>query len=241
MIKKVIISAAGRGTRMRWLTKFKPKHLIYIRKKPFIFYLLENLKRAGYKEFIVVVGYKSKPLVKFLKGYDKNIKIVDQFKVLGKTKYGTACAIKCVEKLIGNENFLAVYGDNLYSPTDLVAFNINDKFNYVAGFLHKHPERYGVLITRNSFLVKIIEKPKKFVGNIINCGLYKFTPEIFKAIRKIKKSSRGEYELTDAISILARKNKVKVKILKGYWLDFGKPSDIPKLSKFIEKEFKTLK
>lgn len=235
MLKKVVISAAGRGTRMKQLTRFKPKHLIYIKGKPFIFYLLENLKRAGYKEIIVVVGYKSESLVKFLKKYDKNIKIVNQFKILGETEYGTACAIKCVKEVVGNENFIALYGDNLYSPSDLAAFNINDKFNYVAGKKHEHPERYGVLVTRDSFLVKIVEKPKKFIGKIINTGLYKFTPEIFEAIKQIKRSIRGEYELTDAVTFLAQKKKVKVKILKDYWLDFGRPSDIPKVSKFIEK------
>lgn len=238
MIKKVVIAAAGRGKRMRSLTKYKPKPIIYIMGYPFLYYLLENLKKAGYKEFIVVVGYAQEKIVEFLNKYDKTIRIVNQFEILGKEEYGTACPIKCVEKEIGNKNFIAVYGDNLYSPIDLVAFNIDDKFNYVAGFKHRHPERYGVLITKDSWLKRIVEKPKTYIGDIINTGLYKFTPEIFSAAKKIKRSIRGEYELTEAISLLASQNKVKVKLIQDYWFDFSRPSDIPKVGKFVKEEFK---
>lgn len=235
MIKKVVIAAAGRGTRMKNLTKNKPKHLIKILGKPFLYYLLENFKKAGYKEFYVVVGYYSEAIEEFLKEYDSTIKTVNQFKILGEKKYGTACAIKCVKNFIGQENFITMYGDNLYSPNDMKSFNIDDKFCYAGGLLHPHPEKYGILISRDEFLEKIIEKPKKPKTNLINCGFYKFTPEIFGAINKIKLSPRGEYELTDAVSLLARQKKVKVKMVRDYWLDFGKPSDIPKLTKFLKK------
>ena len=85
-------------------------------------------------------------------------------------------------------------------------------------------------------LKKIVEKPKKFIGNLINTGLYKFTPEIFEKIKKIKISKRGEYELTDAINLLAKEKKVKVKKIKDYWFDFGNPADIIKISRFLNNE-----
>ena len=56
---KIVIAAAGKGTRMRHLTKNKPKPLIEIHKKPFLAYLLDNILKAGYEEIILVVGYKS--------------------------------------------------------------------------------------------------------------------------------------------------------------------------------------
>ena len=83
------------------------------------------------------------------------------------------------------------------------------------------------------FLKSIVEKPKKHIGNLINTGLYKFTPDVFNYLDKIKLSSRGEYELTDIINILAKKRKMKVKNLKGIWLDFGKPQDIIKVEKYL--------
>jgi len=236
MIKKIVIAAAGKGTRMLHLTKNKSKHLIKVQKKPFLSYLLDNLLKAGYQEIILVIGYKGEKIKEFLKEYNfQNCKItvINQFDILEKNEYGTLCPLKCVKDII-KENFLMVCGDNLYSAKDLRSFNIDDKYNYVAGFSHEHPEKYGVLISDDGFLKEIIEKPKKHVGNLINTGLYKFTPEVFDKISMINLSSRGEYELTDAITLLAREKKVKIKKIQDYWFDFGNPSDILKISKFLK-------
>jgi NDP-sugar pyrophosphorylase family protein len=240
MIKKVVVAAAGRGTRMLSLTKKIPKHLIKIKTKPFLAYLLDNLLKAGYKDLIVVVGYKGEKIGEFLKEYEYKATVVDQFKILPKREYGTACPLKCVKGLIGKEDFLMVCGDNLYSIKDLKAFNIEDEYNYIAGFHHENPGKYGVLISDNDFLKEIVEKPKKNIGNLINTGLYKFTPEVFKKLSKIPLSPRGEYELTDLITLLAKEKKVKVKKIQDYWLDFGNPSDIIRLSRFLKtsKNFK---
>ncbi len=242
MVKKVVIAAAGQGTRMLHLTKDRPKHLIKVQKKPFLGYLLDNLLKAGCKEIILVVGYKEELMRQFLKEYGYKVIVVNQFEILGgKEKiYGTACPLMCIKDIIGKEHFLFVCGDNLYSVADLKAMNIEGKYNYVAGFYHEHPERYGVLVTDNGFLKKIVEKPKKYVGNLINTGLYKFTPEVFKKLPKIKKSPRGEYEITDVITLLARERKVKLKKIKDYWIDFGNPADIIRFSRFLKtsKNFK---
>ena len=233
---KVVIAAAGKGTRMRHLTKNKPKCLIEIQKKPFLAYLLDNLLKAGYKDIILVVGYKEEMIRDFLKKYKYKVKVINQYKILGENEYGTLSALKCVKEILTSENFIMVYGDNLYSVKDLKSFNINDNYHYLAGIWHPHPEKYGVIVSSNGFLEKIVEKPKKFVGNLINTGLYKFTPEIFKKISKIGVSSRGEYELTDAINLLAKEKKVKVKEIQDYWFDFGNPGDIIKLSRFLKNK-----
>ena len=68
--------------------------------------------------------------------------------------------------------------------------------------------------------------------------MYKFTPEIFDKIFQIEKSSRGEYEITDAISLLAKEKKVKVKKLNDFWMDFGRPEDIIKISRFLNSKCK---
>lgn len=236
MLKKVLISAAGRGTRMLHLSKDKPKHLIEINNKPFLYYLLNNLKTAGFSDFILVVGYKKELMGDFVKNYQNEFKIqiLNQFEILGDKKYGTALPLQCAQEFIGNENFLAVYGDNLYSENDLRTLNIDDNYNYVAGLNHPQPKKYGVLIRDGEdYLEKIIEKPTTFVGNLINTGLYKFTPEIFTKIPLLDISPRGEYELTDAISMLAKEKKVKIREIKDFWLDFGKPEDVQTISEFL--------
>lgn len=235
MIKKVVIAAAGKGTRMLHLTKNKSKHLIRTCDAPFLSYLLDNLLKAGYEELILVVGYKKERIKQFLKNYKYDVRLVDQFEILGKEEYGTACPLKCVKDIVGNDDFLMVYGDNLYSVKDLRDFNIKDGYSYVAGFCHKKPEKYGVLKNSNDFLSEIIEKPKEFVSNLINTGLYKFTPEVFDKISQIHLSERGEYELTDIINLLAQEKKVKIKKI-DYWMDFGNPADIMRVAQFIKNE-----
>ena len=223
MIKKVVVAAAGQGTRMLHLAKNKSKVMIKVQKKPFLSYLLDNLFWSGYREIVLVVGYKQEAIENFIQDYKPPIEslkkdqykimTVSQYEVLGpkEKEYGTACPLKCVRDIIGQDDFIYLCGDNLYSVRDLKEMNIDDKYNYVAGLVHKNPEKYGVLVLSNGLLEKIIEKPKKFISNLINTGLYKFTSEIFEKISQIDKSPRGEYEITDAISLLAHDKKVKVK------------------------------
>lgn len=247
MITKVVIAAAGRGTRMLHLSKDRPKHLIEVNGRPFLAYVLDNLFKAGYKGVILVGGYMDELMEDFKNNYvapDGNkpkIKFVNQFEILGDPKgapekiYGTACPLMCVKDDI-KEQFLFICGDNLFSVNDLKEMNIDDDFSYVAGLINDHPENYGVLVTKGEYLEKIVEKPKEFVGNLINAGLYKFTPEVFEKLPLIEKSPRGEYEITDVISLLAKDKKVKVKRIKDFWKDFGKPEDVEKLSDFLANE-----
>lgn len=241
MIKKVVIAAAGQGTRMLELSKDKPKHLIKVNERPFLAYVLDNLFLAGYTDIILVGGYMNELMEDFKNKYippekgEFNIRFINQYEILGpkETIYGTACPLMCVKDDI-KEQFLFICGDNLFSIADLKEMNVDDDFNYVAALIHENPENYGVLVTNGEYLDKIIEKPKEYVGNLINSGLYKFTSEVFEKLPLINKSPRGEYEVTDVISLLAKEKKVKVKIIKDYWKDFGKPEDVEKLSKFLD-------
>lgn len=250
MIKKVVISAAGQGTRMLELSKDKSKHLIEVNNRPFLAYLMDNVLLAGYTEIILVVGFKPELMQEFKEEYlsfinkigiDRNkikIDIINQHEILGpkEVAYGTACPIKCVKDLIKNESFLSLAGDNFYSVNDLKAMNIDDNYNYVAGIENETPERFGVLVKDGGdFLEEIIEKPKEFVGNLINISFYKFTPEVFEKVSKVEKSPRGEYEITDAVSMLSKERKVKIKKINDFWMDFGRPEDVEKMKKYILK------
>ena len=253
-IKKVVIAAAGEGTRMLHLTTNKSKHLIRVKKRPFLAYLLDNLFWAGYRELILVVGYKEELIKKFLDQYKPplkslrksqyNIIMVSQYDVLGPKKeiYGTACPLMCVKDIVKKNHFIYLCGDNLYSVRDLKFMDNGGKYSYVAGVYRKHPEKYGILVESKNFLKEIVEKPKEYAGNLINTGLYKFSSDIFDKLKKIKKSTRGEFEITDAINLLAKSKKVKVKKIRDFWMDFGNPADIIQLSVFLKsfKKFKKL-
>ena len=263
---KVVIAAAGQGVRMLHLTKNKSKHLINVFKKPFLAYLLDNLRKAGYKEIILVVGYRADLMEKFLKEYNYKATLVNQFEILGgrEKEYGTLCPIKCVKDIVGKENFLAIYGDNFFSTKTLKAFNINDNYNYIGASFHPHPEKYGVLIEENGFLKEIVEKPTRLKTDLdgggrrsdtserqsqygsrenrlranilINAGIYKFTPEIFAKIPQVSLSPRGEYELTDAVNLLAKEKKVKIKKIPDKRFELGNPADIIRFARFLKGE-----
>lgn len=253
-IEKVVIAAAGEGTRMLHLTTNKCKHLIRVKKRPFLAYLLDNLFLAGYRDLILVVGYKEELIEKFLKRYKPplkslrpsqySIRMISQYAILGpKDKiYGTACPLMVAEKMVGKSSFIYLCGDNLYSVNDLKAIQNGGKYSYVAGVYRKNPEKYGVLVEEDDLLKEVVEKPKKFVSNLVNSGLYKFTNDVFNELKKIEKSPRGEYEITDVINLLAKKKKVKIKKIRDFWMDFGNPADIIQLSLLLKsfKKFKKL-
>jgi len=230
---KAVILAAGKGVRMLPITETIPKVLIEINGKPFLYYILKSLQRAGYDDFGLIVGYKKEMVADFLKGYNFKAALIEQ-----KEQLGTAHALKQAEEFVDGEDFIALGGDNIWSVNDLKKFNINDDLNYISGLKVENPEKYGVLVVKDDRLVRIYEKPKEFVGNLINTGLYKFTPEIFEAIEKIGLSPRGEYELTDAITLLAGQGKVKVIKVEDFWKDLGRLDDIPGVEIFMKKHWR---
>jgi UDP-N-acetylglucosamine diphosphorylase/glucosamine-1-phosphate N-acetyltransferase len=236
MVKKAVVLAAGIGTRLEPLTETRPKCLIQVMGKSFLYYILRNLVRAGYTDIAIVVGYKKEMINQFCQEYDFKVSFIEQKKQLG-----TGDAIKTAKEFVGNDNFLVVMSDNLYSIDDLKAVKSKDDCNYIVGYKHEHPEKFGVLIEQRGLLKKIIEKPKKPESNLINTGLYKLTPEIFSVLDKMKRTKRGEYEITDALTYLAKENKIKILQAKDFWLDFGYPWDIFRVNEFLltySKEFR---
>lgn len=229
---KAVIVAAGKGVRMLPLTRDKPKPLIEVNGKPFLLHLLERLYAAGFRDqdIAIVVGYKGEKIEEFLAEYNMNITVIVQPALVG-----TGDAVYHAREFVDEEDFIVVGGDNLFSAEDLLRIQHHDDFCYVAGWKVEDPSRYGVLVCKGDVLQEIIEKPKEFVGNLINAGLYKFTPDIFEALEQIEISERGELELTDAISLLAESRKVKVMMLDDYWLDLGKKDDIQKVEEFLRK------
>jgi NDP-sugar pyrophosphorylase family protein len=240
MVKRVVISAAGRGTRMKHLSADKPKHMIEVNGEPFLYYLLSNLEDAGFEDIIVVIGHKSERITDYIKrGRHSSVRLVNQFERMGEERYGTAIPILAAQDELEGDDFVHVYGDNLYSVRDLQKFTVKNEFHFIAGLPHPTPSKYGVLkYDAEGFLQEIIEKPQTDVGsNIINTGLMKFTPEIFDALSQVRPNSvNGEYYLTDALTELGKKHKVKVVKLQDYWLDFGKPEDVEILSSFLNTQ-----
>jgi dTDP-glucose pyrophosphorylase len=232
---KAIVLAAGKGVRMLPLTADKPKVLIEVAGKPFLYHVLESVRKAGLKDVGIIVNYKKEKVAEFAKHYKGlNITLIEQ-----KDLSGTACAVLAAKDFVGKDDFVVVMGDNLYSAEDIKSLAAKkDKFCYIAPYKSTHPQDYGVLTIKEDKLVKIDEKPKKPASNFVNTGLYKFTHEIFDAIGKIDISPRGEYELTDAMTLLAREGKMKVRQLKDYWIDMSSKEKLPEVERDVLRVMK---
>ena len=231
MAPVIVIAAAGKGTRMKELSLAKPKHLIEVAAKPFLYYLLKHIYESGIHRVIIVIGHLSAEFDKFISQYDAEfpgLEIVNQYAMVGQDRYGSLMPLLAVRHLVATAPFLMVNGDHLYSVSDLEFFKKADQaYNYVAATTVTEPSKFGTLvIDSENFLVRIEEKVLRPATNLINAGLYSLQPEIFSAADQVKLSPRGEYEITDAITILAQQKKVKIVQLKDYWLDFGRPDDI---------------
>ncbi|MFC1662609.1 sugar phosphate nucleotidyltransferase [Patescibacteria group bacterium] len=235
MISTAVVSAAGRGTRMKELTIDKPKHLLEVKGRPFISYLLDNLVEAGIENILLVVGHRKDRFDEFLSQNDYPIIVVDQTDVVG-DDYGTAIPIKSVEKLIGNQQFISLAGDHLYDVNDINKISEENDWTYIGATRVKNPKGFGCLkIKEDQLLEEIVEKPDKPPSKLINISMYKFTSEIFPIISQLTLSERGEYEITDAINILAKQSRVKVIEVDRFYLDFGRPQDIKKMEKLLKK------
>ncbi|MBU0459222.1 MAG: NTP transferase domain-containing protein [Nanoarchaeota archaeon] len=225
---KVVILAAGKGTRMLPLTKEIPKVLVEVNGKPFLYYVFKILHQAGLKDIGIVVGYKKEKIKDFLKKYDFKAELIEQ-----KEQLGTGHAVLQAKDFVGQEDFIVYSGDNLYPVKDIKKIKHKDDFYYIGGLEAEEWQKYGVLVIKDNLLVEIKEKPTEFVSNVINTALYKLKPEIFPLLEQLKPSLRGEIELTDAINLLAQEQKVKV-VAGEWWVDLGCKEDILRVTHFLE-------
>ncbi|HLC71726.1 MAG TPA: sugar phosphate nucleotidyltransferase, partial [Candidatus Nanoarchaeia archaeon] len=100
---KAIILAAGKGVRMLPLTLDKPKVLIEINGKPFLWYVIENLKKAGVTEFAIIANHKIEKMLKFLTHHNIKATLLQQPEPLG-----TGDAVKQARDFCGQDNFIIV-------------------------------------------------------------------------------------------------------------------------------------
>jgi bifunctional UDP-N-acetylglucosamine pyrophosphorylase/glucosamine-1-phosphate N-acetyltransferase len=228
---KAVILAAGEGARLQPITSTRPKHLIRVGGKPILEHCLDAVKNAGADEALIVVHYMEEAIRQYFSDGSKlglKVDYVKQEAILG-----TGNAVSIVEPYVKDE-FLVVNGDLLFSA-DAVK-NVVDlhKKEKPAATMAVVPvddvEDYGIIELEDEKRVKrIVEKPnpKDAPTNLANAGIYAFSTEIFDKIKSISASTRGEWEITDALSHLSKEKTVlAATISKNEWVDTGKPWDL---------------
>ena len=226
---KAVILAAGKGTRFMPFTTTKSKVLLPVAGKPFLWFLIKDLRKAGFedKDIGLVVGHKKEQIQEFLKEHNIDAKLIEQ-----KEQLGTAHAVQQAKEFVGEDNFVVLMGDNLYSADDIKEMT-EKKEICIAAAMHERPQQFGALVVEEGYLKDIIEKQESTGPGLVNTALYKFTPKVFSFLDKLEKSERKEFELTDAVCALAKEGPVIVHKSKGYWVDFTYPWHFFDVNKFL--------
>lgn len=228
----LVILAAGRGTRFLPLTETTPKSLIPILNKPALEHNLEGITEY-IQEIVILVGYLGDKIREYF-GADFQgipIKYVEQIEYKG-----TGHALDFIKDQVISEQFILMYGDDLYS-SDLVKQLIDTKDSCLIGKKVTDWQKYGVFkLDSNSNLVEIVEKPSEFVGDLVNIGLYKLDRKIFDYYSRIGLSPRGEMEFTDTLTLFAKDYPVKVIQTETGWFPLSYPWDILNVSQEKSKQ-----
>jgi len=234
-IDRAVVLAAGRGTRMRELTNDLPKPMIEVRGKPVLQHIVQGLRDAGVRRFLIIVGYHAETVRNFFgDGRRHNVTIEYAAQTV---QDGTGRVVNLARDFTGGSPFVLSYGDILISPANykrIVDFPIDVEALITVTRGEDVSKGGAVFVNEQMELVDLREKPKlgEPTSPWYNAGLYAFRPSIFEFIAKLKPSPRGEYELTDAIRDLAHSGKiVKALELTGEWADVRDPEVLAKLNR----------
>ena len=239
MIKKGIILAGGKGSRMGPITKATNKQLLPIHDKPLFFYSLSILMLAKIKDILIIVNQDQLEQFKKILPNGNNLGIKISYSIQKEPK-GLPDAFIIGEKFIGKSNVALILGDNFFFGQSLTEKLIDlTKINKGAKILiHpvKDPGNYGVAkIGKNKKIIEIIEKPKKPKSNMAISGLYFFDNKVVNFSKKLKKSKRNELEIIDLLKKYKQINQLRYENLGrgATWLDAGSIQDLQTVSNFV--------
>ncbi len=254
-IRKAVIPAAGFGTRFLPQTKAMPKEMLPIVDKPVIQYVVEELVDSGITDIVIVTGWHKRAiedhfdypneLLATLKeqGKDKLIEEVKRTAELAnfiyirqKGPYGNGTPVLCAKTVIGDEPFVAIWGDEfIYSkpPRTKQCIDVYEKYQDAVISAIRVPKkdvtRYGIVdvtpVEKNvSQIKRLVEKPsvEEAPSNLAALGCYVLPPEIFGILEHLQPGQSGEIWLTDAIKELMKTRPVYAcEIVGGKYYDTG--------------------
>tara|TARA_B110000444_G_scaffold13732_1_gene11786 strand:+ start:399 stop:1157 length:759 start_codon:yes stop_codon:yes gene_type:complete len=237
---KGIILAGGSGTRLYPLTKIISKQLLPVYNKPMIYFPLETLINAKIKEILIITTEHDIENFRSLLGNGDEWNVSLSYKIQ-KYPEGIAQALLIAEKWINKSPVILILGDNLFFGSDFNNLIINSiKTNTGATIFCKKvtdPERFGVVdFDNNNNILSIDEKPLSPKSDFVVTGFYIYDEKVSEYSKSLKKSNRGEYEITDLNKIYLERNELKANFLTedDKWLDTGTFESLLEASNFVK-------
>ena len=240
---KAIILSAGEGSRMRPLTLTKPKTMLPVAGKPIIQYNIESLRENGISDILLIVRYKEE-MVRDYFGDGSDFGVNISYKTQ-KDFLGTANAISYGKDFI--EDSLLVLNGDIILDDEIIKEFIEEYENSNPDTLMlltevEDPSAFGVVEIDDGNIKSIVEKPKKdeAPSNLVNAGIYIFNKDIFDKIESTPLSQRGEYEITDSVTLQIEDSKK----VRGYktnkdWIDVGRPWELIEVNEELISNLKT--
>jgi glucose-1-phosphate thymidylyltransferase len=232
---KGLILSGGRGTRLRPITFTSAKQLVPVANKPILFYGIEALADSGIKEIGIVVGdtrQEIKDAVGDGSRFGVSVTYIEQ-----EAPLGLAHAVLVSEPFLQSDAFCMYLGDNLIREklAPLVTrFRQEQPNSQILLASVPNPSQFGVAELRAGQVIRLVEKPKTPPSDLALVGVYMFDQTIFKAVKAIKPSARGELEITDAIQwLIDQGHLVRPHVIEGWWKDTGRLEDMLEANRII--------
>jgi len=235
--RKGIVLAGGNGSRLYPLTNSISKQLLPIYNKPMIYYSLSTLMLSGIQEILIITQSHFIPLFKNLLKDGSHLGLSISYKAQD-VPAGIAEAFIIGEDFIGKDNVALILGDNIFYGSELNSQLIKaSKSNDITLFACtvSNPNQFGVFKYDKKSPVSIIEKPQIAPSNDAVTGLYFYDNEVCKIAKSLKKSERGELEITDLNNYYLKNKKVLINKLsrETLWLDTGTFENLQQCSQII--------
>src|SRR5580700_10948937 len=221
---KGIVLAGGTGSRLNPLTRVTNKHLLPIYDKPMVYYPIQTLVNAGIEDILLVTGGKNAGDFLRLLGNGRDFGLRHLNYTYQEGEGGIADALGLAEYFAGNDPVCVVLGDNIIENNICDAVEKFQKQGQGAKILLKEvtdAQRFGVAEVRGDRVLGIEEKPKHPKSNYAVIGIYLYDQSVFRKIRRLKPSGRGELEITDVNNFYLEEGKLTYEILEGWWTDAG--------------------
>ncbi|HXZ36337.1 MAG TPA: sugar phosphate nucleotidyltransferase [Thermodesulfobacteriota bacterium] len=233
---KGVILAGGLGTRLYPLTKITNKHLLPVFDKPMIYYPLQALVNSGIRDILIVTGGNHAGDFLKLLGNGKEFGLQHVNYTYQEGEGGIAAALDLAEYFSEGEKICVILGDNIIEKNIVHAVRAFEKQERGAKILLKEvpdAHRFGVPEVRDGRILRIEEKPQDPPSNYAVIGIYMYDPEVFRIIKTLKPSDRGEMEITDVNNEYLRRGTLTYDVLEGWWTDAGTFESLLRASRLV--------